>query len=156
MVLQIYLKLDRIDLARKELKRIQEKDEDSTLCQLCQASINVYAGGDKLQDAFYIYQELADKYGSTPLLLNGQAVALIGQTKYSEAETLVQEAMDKDSNNAETLINSIVLTQFLGKPPEVTNRFINQLKDSNSNHPFIRDFASKEKEIDDLIASYRI
>lgn len=155
MVLQIYLKLDRIDLARKELKRIQEKDEDSTLCQLCQASINAYVGGDKLQDAFYIYQELAEKYGSTPLLLNGQAVALIGQNKYADAEALVQEAIDKDSNNAEAIINSIVLTQYLGKPPEVTNRFINQLKDSNSNHQFIRDFVSKERELDDLIKNYR-
>jgi len=156
MVLQMYVAMDRLDLARKELKRIQETDDDSTLCQLCQASIDLAQGGDKLQDAFYIYQELADKYGASPLLLNGQAVALIGQTKYSEAEALVQEAIDKDSNNAETLINSIVLTQYLGKPPEVTNRYISQLKDSNSNHPFIQDYLAKERELQNVIQSYKI
>ena len=156
MVLQIYLKLDRLDLARKELKRIQETDDDSTLSQLSQASLDLAQGGDKLQDAYYIYQELAEKYGPTPLLLNGQAVALIGQGNFTEAETLIQEAIDKDSNNAETLINSIVLSQYLGKPPEVTNRYMSQLKDSNSGHPFIQDYIAKERELQNLIKSYQI
>lgn len=72
-----------------------------------------------MQDAFYIYQELIDKYGSTPMLLNGQAVSLIGQGKYEEAEAALQEVMDKDSNNPDTLVNMIVLTRHLSRPSEV-------------------------------------
>jgi coatomer subunit epsilon len=72
-----------------------------------------------LQDAYYIFQELVDKYGATPMLLNGQAVTFIGQGKFEEAEAALQEAIDKDSNYPDTLVNMTVLSQQTGKDPEV-------------------------------------
>uniref|UniRef100_A0A5F5Q1L4 Coatomer subunit epsilon n=1 Tax=Equus caballus TaxID=9796 RepID=A0A5F5Q1L4_HORSE len=91
MTVQILLKLDRLDLARKELKKMQDQDEDATLTQLATAWVNL--------------------------------------------------AMD--SGHPETLINLIVLSQHLGKPPEVTNRYLSQLKDSHRSHPFIKEYQAK-------------
>lgn len=153
MAIQIYLKMDRHDLARKELKKLIDMDEDAIITQLAGAWVYM-ATGDKIQDAYFTFQEQADKNSATSLLLNNQALCQINQEKFDEAQSLLQEALDKDSNNADAMVNSIVLNQHLGKPVEVTNRFISQLKDSSKNHPFVKDLLLKESEFNRIAQHY--
>ncbi|VIO88555.1 Coatomer epsilon subunit family protein [Brugia malayi] len=145
LAVQCLLKIDRIDLAVKEIKRMQEIDEDATITQLALAWVNIALGKDKLKDVFYTYQEMIDKYGATPLLLVAQSSSLIQQQKYEEAEKLLLEALQRDANNAEAVINLVVVSQYLGKAPEVTNRYINQLKEGFPNHQWTLDYIAREK-----------
>lgn len=55
-------------------------------------------GGSKIQDAYYIYQELSEKFLQTSYLLNGSAVCNIHKGNFEEAESLLQEALQKVPN----------------------------------------------------------
>ncbi|PAA66298.1 hypothetical protein BOX15_Mlig011350g3 [Macrostomum lignano] len=156
LAIQTLLSIDRPDVARKELARMQAVDEDSTLTQLATAQVGIHSGGgEKLQDAFYAYQELIDKYGSTSSLLNGKASALMCLGRWEEAEPVLQEALDKDCNHPDTLVNMIVLSQHLGKEADVCGRYVSQLKDSYRSHPWVQDFIAKEAEFDKISSNYR-
>ena len=62
LCVQIYLTMDRVDLAKDELQRMQTTDEDCTLTQLSLARFNMYLGGDASGVARDIVCELMDKY----------------------------------------------------------------------------------------------
>ncbi|XP_033342914.1 coatomer subunit epsilon [Megalopta genalis] len=154
--LAIYLKMNRVDLAKEVLKSMQTIDEDSTVTQLAQAWLNITTGADKLHEAYYILQEMTDKYSRTNMMLNGQATCFIGQGKYEEAETVLQDSLEKDSNNPVTLINMVVLSHHLGKQPEVANRYLSQLKESHADHPFVKEYAQKTSEFQRLVKQYSV
>lgn len=156
--LQCLLKINRLDLAKATLTKMQEKDDDATLTQLATAFINIEQGGEKLQDAYYIFQDFCDKFVPTSLLLNGQAVCFIAQEKYEEADAALRNSLDKDPNNLDTFINLIALTQHYnvsGKPQEdVINRYLSQIKDLHPHCQLVIDLERKEQEFQRLCARY--
>jgi coatomer protein complex subunit epsilon len=51
-------------MAKKELKKMDEVDEDSTLCKLTKSWIGLATGGEgelSHEEAFYNFKELAEK-----------------------------------------------------------------------------------------------
>ena len=154
--LQIYIKMDRLDLAGKVLKKMSELDDDSTLTQLATATLNFFLGSDKLNEAYYIYQELIDKYGETSLLLNGLAAAMIclGQSgAIHEVEALLSSALSK-GDQPETLINMVFLYNYLGKQNDLSERYLTQLKDGCPDHELLTDCANKMNDFDRLAQLY--
>uniref|UniRef100_A0A0K0DY06 Coatomer subunit epsilon n=1 Tax=Strongyloides stercoralis TaxID=6248 RepID=A0A0K0DY06_STRER len=154
-MVQVLLKIDRIDLAMKKLKEMQEIDEDATITQLASAWVNTALGKEKLKDAFYTYQELIDKYGGTVSLLVSQASCLIQQEKYEEAEKLLIDAQQKDADNAEVCINLYVVNSYLGKSAESQGRLINQLKHFHPDHPWTVGYCAKVEFFEKLTAESR-
>lgn len=154
VTIQCLLKLNRVDLAKQMLTKMQEKSDDATLTQLAQAWVGIALGGEHITEAYHIFQEFCDKYSPTPLLLNGKAVCHIGQEKYEDAEDVLKEALAKKHNDYDTLINMIVLSHLTGKGSEVANRYIEQLKQFYPDSSFVTDYSKKEDEFDRLSLQY--
>lgn len=76
-----------------------------------------------MQEAYYIFQELTDKYGVTALLLNSQSVCYIGQGDYKKAENTLQDALEKDSNDVDSLVNSLFISGHMKVSTDVINIF---------------------------------
>jgi len=151
MQIQAYLVLDRVDFAKKALKQMQEIDDDSVLTQLAQAWCNIAMGGEKSKDAYFAFQELADKSKSTPLLLNGQVCAFLAQGMLVEAEAALNEAMDIDSNNYDTLVNQVVFNQVSCKD---ASRLVTQLKEKEDSN-FVAEYKQKEADFERLCQNYK-
>jgi len=139
---QVLLKMNRADLASKELVAMNKMDEDATLTQLTSAYVNMAMGGDKLKEAYFILQELSEKFGGSVLLLNALAVFNMLDGKYDEAEPLLNDALLKNGSDADTLANLATCLPHLAKPPELAARYQTQLKSVAPNHGWVTDMTA--------------
>lgn len=112
MLVQLYLKMFRLDLAQKQLKTMKAIDEDSVLTMLASAWVNMHTDG-KYQDAVYVYEELIDKYSGSTTLLTGLAVCKMHLGLFDEAEAALMEGLSKVSSIAFHSFSWPFLTQSI-------------------------------------------
>jgi hypothetical protein len=97
-------------------------------------------GGDKVTEAQAVLQELADKYGATPALLNGMAACAMRAGKWAEAERMLldsAERMGGTGRDPAVLADLAVCAAHTRKPPEVIARYITQLRALAPAHPWL-------------------
>lgn len=152
----IYIKINRLDIAKKVFAVMQEKDDDATVTQLAQAWINMELGGEKLQDAFYCFDDFNEKFTASVLLLNNMAVCNMGQQKLDDnVSSYLRDGLDREPNNENLLINYMFYAQQTDKTAEtVVNRYLSLLKDTCKKSELVSDLARKEAEFDRLCLSY--
>jgi len=154
LVAHIYLSMNRVDLARKQVTAMQEQDDDATLTKLAGAWVSMAEGGDKYQDALYEFQELGEKYNTSIMLLNAMALCNLHMGRLEEAERLLQDALSKSANDATTLANLVVCSQHLHKPDEMVARYTTQLKGLAPSHPWVAKHADLESSFDRCAAQF--
>lgn len=152
----VYLRICRLDLAKKVLASMTEKNDDDTLTQLSQAWFNLEIGGEKLQDAHYIFDDFKDKFAPSVLLLNNLAVCALAQQKYDEeTNEYLRNGLDKEANNYDLLVNFIFFSQQTDKNAEaVINRYLSMLRETSKSCELIEELAKKEIEFDRLCQNY--
>lgn len=136
--LQIYLKIDRLDLAQAQLSLLKQADEDAVLTQLGSVVVKIATGKSGANDALHTLSMLSEQYGPSIMLLNVTAVAHLTAGNYAAAETALLEAKQEMSstgvNDADTWVNLIVCSSQMGKDTSV---YMDQMKKDFANHPFV-------------------
>ncbi|KAG7009788.1 coatomer subunit epsilon [Physcia stellaris] len=116
LIVQIHLQQNRTDLALKEVTAARKWAQDNLLVNIAESWLGLRLGGDKYQQAFYVFDEMAQTPStSTAKSLIGQAVAEMHLGRFPEAEAALQQALEKEPENADAIANSIVLNVFSGK-----------------------------------------
>ena len=137
MSLQIYLKLDRIDLAQDQLSELRGIYEDAVLTSIGSIHVSLAQGRSAASDALHVCNALSEQYGPSPLLLNLMACSHIMVESYDNAEQRLLECKREfpGSPNADTLINLIVCSQYLGKD---TAEYLSELQEAFPAHPYCK------------------
>ncbi|GAX25448.1 hypothetical protein FisN_1Hh404 [Fistulifera solaris] len=135
LALQIFLKMDRLDLATQQLQLLRQADEDAILTQLGSVYVNLATGASGAEDAVHSLNMLTEQYGPSSLLLNLMACAYMNQGDFAAAEGKLQECL-RDHPEVpipDTLINLVCCLVQQNKPAD---QFIGQMQQTYPNHDF--------------------
>ncbi|KAJ9477359.1 Coatomer subunit epsilon [Pseudozyma hubeiensis] len=147
----ILLSIHRLDLAEKEYLAARTWADDSLLIQLIEAWIGLAKGGRSTQQAFYVYDELAQNpsaagtINAVPALI-GKATALAANGDWSGAKKQLEDAAKLDPDNAEVLANRAVVETHSGGT--AADDYLQQLKRSNPTHPLVVEYEALQKSFD--------
>ncbi|KAK2043263.1 coatomer epsilon subunit [Colletotrichum somersetense] len=152
LIVQIHLQQNRNDLALKEVTAARRWAQDSLLVNLAESWVGLRQGGDKYQQAFYVFEELAQAPATSSVTtLVSQAVAELHLGRTEEAQAALDQALAKDPNYAQAIANLLVLTVISGKDPK---EFTEKLKAADPQHQFLADVEEKSALFDKAATKY--
>ncbi|KAF4629672.1 hypothetical protein G7Y89_g8475 [Cudoniella acicularis] len=152
LIVQIHLQQNRTDLAIKEVQAARRWAQDSLLVNLAESWVGMRVGGEKYQQAFYVFEELAQAPAtSSTQSLVSQAVAEIHLGRSEEAEAALEQALTKDPKSADIIANSIVLNFIAGKDAK---ELISSLSNVAPNHHYLQDLQEKSALFDKAATKY--
>ncbi|KAI9705793.1 MAG: hypothetical protein M1820_005041 [Bogoriella megaspora] len=155
LIVQIHLLQNRTDLAAREARNARNFAQDSLLVNLAESWVGMREGGEKYQQAFYVFEELAQAPATTSTRsLIGQATAETHLGRLPEAEAALQQALTNATTNEETgragaedsevLANAVVLNTILGKEKEAKEAQ-SKLEKFAPEHAMLADLATKRE-----------
>jgi coatomer protein complex subunit epsilon len=156
------LRVNRIDLAEQALKRMTELNDEATITKLTTAYVALAKGGtDMIEEAQVFFQELNEKFDNANILLNGLALCHMQNNKWADAEKLLHQALSKNPNDTDTLVNLVVVEQHQQQQTgnagnTLSNRKVSQMRSLNPNHYWVTDVSRLDTEFEEQAAKYTV
>ncbi|KAI1646295.1 coatomer epsilon subunit-domain-containing protein [Daldinia loculata] len=155
LIAQIHLQQNRTDLALKEVAAARRWAQDSLLVNLAESWVGLRLGGDKYQQAFYVFEELAQAPSTSSIVsLVSQAVCELHLGRVEEAQSALEQAVQKQPVYAEAIANLLVLSIITGKDAAAVSELTNSLKKAAPKHTFLVDLEEKSESFDKAAAKF--
>ncbi|KAI0891381.1 coatomer epsilon subunit-domain-containing protein [Annulohypoxylon nitens] len=152
LIAQIHLQQNRTDLALKEVTAARRWAQDSLLVNLAESWVGLRLGGDKYQQAFYVFEELAQAPSTSSIVsLVSQAVCELHLGRIEEAQSALEQAVQKQPDYAEAISNLLILTIITGKDHK---EYVSSLKKNAPQHPYLVDLEEKSALFDKAASKY--
>lgn len=104
LIVQIFLSINRPDLAKKEYEKSKKWAEDDLLLQLIESTINLVTGKEGYSDCNSFYTEqLANPSLSSTRLLTARGVTRLLRGEVTEAKSDLEEAISQEGADDETI-----------------------------------------------------
>ncbi|SPN99544.1 related to coatomer epsilon subunit [Cephalotrichum gorgonifer] len=146
LIVQIHLAQNRNDLALKEVSAARRWAQDNLLVNLAEAWVGLRLGGERYQQSFYVFEELAQAPStSSARTLVSQAVAELHLGRLEEAESALEQAVKAEPQNADAIANLLVLSVISGKDAAAATE---NLKAVDPSHAFLTDLEEKSALFD--------
>ncbi|KAL2115818.1 hypothetical protein VTJ04DRAFT_10073 [Mycothermus thermophilus] len=153
LIVQIHLQQNRNDLAVKEVASARRWAQDSLLVNLAESWVGLRLGGERYQQAFYVFEELAQAPATSSVRsLVSQAVAELHLGRTEEAQAALDQALKKEPAYAEAIANLLVLSVITGKN---VDELTASLRNADAKHPLFVDLAEKSELFDKAAAKYK-
>jgi len=113
---------------------------------------DVLQGGEAYQKSFYVFEELAQAPSSTAATsLVAQAVAELHMGRLEEAETALDQALEKEPENSAALANKFVLDTVAGKDASESR---SKLQSVEKGHEVLADLVAKREVFRTAMGKY--
>ena len=157
VIVQIYLSINRPDLAKKQFDRSKKWAEDDLLLQLIESNIGLVSGKDGFSNSQSFYSEqLANPSMTSPHLLTARGVTRLLRNEIQEAKSDLEEALLQQSDDAETLAALVVAGGLGALKKEETEAHWSRLASEHPSHPLVQDVNEKSQLFDELVGKFPV
>ncbi|KAF8906300.1 coatomer epsilon subunit-domain-containing protein [Gymnopilus junonius] len=157
VIVQIYLSINRPDLARKQFDRSKRWAEDDLLLQLIESTIGLVTGKDSYSNTSSFYTEqLGNPSLTSPHLLTARGVTRILRGEIQEAKSDLEESLEQQKGDTEAEA-AYVVAAGLGalKRPEAEELW-SKLAAEYPSHPYIQDVLQKADLFNQSAAAFTV
>jgi len=156
LTVQVQLRLDRPDLAEATVATMKGLDDESALTSISSGLVNLSRGGDRIKEASLVYKELLDRFGRSRAGLNGLATAYMVMKRFDDAERSLNDALEGDADDPDTLANVVTLHMQAGKTGRSYTDALARLRTAAPAHPYVVALGRAEDMFDRVAATHGV